>query len=193
MKELLEQAVVAASQPEYGLFAVTEGTGLMFPNPTAEAIPQGLALLEFVGECRGRRRRAGRLAQRHATVRGCNQSGCDHCSRTGPAGCMGVAAGVGVGSCSSRHTASMQKPNTRAAAGMLVGKALYEGILLNLSFAPFFLRSLQVRACTHAQAHGAHTAVLARAVEGCGASSSTAALSRCPCAAAAAGCAPWVG
>jgi hypothetical protein len=28
---------------------------------------------------------------------------------------------------------------------MLVGKALYEGILLDLSFAPFFLRSLQVQ------------------------------------------------
>jgi hypothetical protein len=30
-------------------------------------------------------------------------------------------------------------------AGMMVGKALYEGILLNLSFAPFFIRCLQVR------------------------------------------------
>lgn len=29
-------------------------------------------------------------------------------------------------------------------AGMMVGKALYEGILLNLSFAPFFIRCLQV-------------------------------------------------
>lgn len=29
---------------------------------------------------------------------------------------------------------------------MMVGKALYEGILLNLSFAPFFIRCLQVRA-----------------------------------------------
>lgn len=28
---------------------------------------------------------------------------------------------------------------------MMVGKALYDGILLNLAFAPFFLRSLQVR------------------------------------------------
>lgn len=28
--------------------------------------------------------------------------------------------------------------------GMMVGKALYEGILLNLSFAPFFIRCLQV-------------------------------------------------
>lgn len=27
---------------------------------------------------------------------------------------------------------------------MMVGKALYEGILLNLSFAPFFIRCLQV-------------------------------------------------
>jgi hypothetical protein len=31
------------------------------------------------------------------------------------------------------------------AAGMMVGKALYEGILLNLSFAPFFIKCLQVR------------------------------------------------
>jgi hypothetical protein len=30
-------------------------------------------------------------------------------------------------------------------AGMMVGKALYEGILLNLSFAPFFIKCLQVR------------------------------------------------
>lgn len=28
---------------------------------------------------------------------------------------------------------------------MTVGKALYEGILLNLSFAPFFIKCLQVR------------------------------------------------
>lgn len=27
---------------------------------------------------------------------------------------------------------------------MMVGKALYEGILLNLTFAPFFIRCLQV-------------------------------------------------
>lgn len=33
-------------------------------------------------------------------------------------------------------------------AGMMVGKALYEGILLNLSFAPFFIRCLQVSRCT---------------------------------------------
>jgi hypothetical protein len=30
-------------------------------------------------------------------------------------------------------------------AGLMVGKALYEGILLNMSFAPCFLLSLQVR------------------------------------------------
>jgi hypothetical protein len=30
------------------------------------------------------------------------------------------------------------------AAGLMVGKALYEGILLNMSFAPCFLLSLQV-------------------------------------------------
>lgn len=48
-KELLEQIVAAGTQPEYGLFAVTEDTGLLYPNPTAEAIPQGLALLEFLG------------------------------------------------------------------------------------------------------------------------------------------------
>jgi hypothetical protein len=50
MKELLEQVVAAGTQPEYGLFATTEDTGLLYPNPTAEAIPQGLALLEFLGE-----------------------------------------------------------------------------------------------------------------------------------------------
>jgi hypothetical protein len=49
MKELLEQVVTAGTQPEYGLFATTEDTGLLYPNPTAEAIPQGLALLEFLG------------------------------------------------------------------------------------------------------------------------------------------------
>lgn len=49
MKELLEQVVAAGTQPEYGLFATTEDTGLLYPNPTAEAIPQGLALLEFLG------------------------------------------------------------------------------------------------------------------------------------------------
>lgn len=50
MKELLEQVVALGTQPEYGLFATTEDTGLLYPNPTAEAIPQGLALLEFLGE-----------------------------------------------------------------------------------------------------------------------------------------------
>eukprot|EP00879_Flechtneria_rotunda_P015663 GHRR01016385.1.p1 GENE.GHRR01016385.1~~GHRR01016385.1.p1 ORF type:complete len:551 (+),score=226.29 GHRR01016385.1:426-2078(+) len=75
MKELLEQIVAAGTQPEYGLFTTTQGSGLLYPNPAAEAIPQGLALLKFLG--------------------------------------------------------------------MMVGKALYEGILLNLSFAPFFLLSLQ--------------------------------------------------
>lgn len=50
MKELLEQVVAAGTQPEYGLFAATEDTGLLYPNPAAEAIPQGLALLEFLGE-----------------------------------------------------------------------------------------------------------------------------------------------
>jgi hypothetical protein len=49
MKELLEQVVAAGTQPEYGLFATTEDTGLLYPNPTAEAIPQGLALLDFLG------------------------------------------------------------------------------------------------------------------------------------------------
>ena len=49
MKELLEQVVASGTQPEYGLFASTEDTGLLYPNPTAEAIPQGLALLEFLG------------------------------------------------------------------------------------------------------------------------------------------------
>jgi hypothetical protein len=49
MKELLEQVVAAGTQPEYGLAATTEDTGLLYPNPTAEAIPQGLALLEFLG------------------------------------------------------------------------------------------------------------------------------------------------
>jgi len=49
MKELLEQVVQAGTQPEYGLFATTEDTGLLYSNPTAEAIPQGLALLEFLG------------------------------------------------------------------------------------------------------------------------------------------------
>jgi len=34
----------------YGLFATTEGSVLMYPNPAAQAIPQGLALLEFVGK-----------------------------------------------------------------------------------------------------------------------------------------------
>lgn len=49
MKELLEQVVQAGTQPEYGLLATTEDSGLLYPNPTAEAIPQGLALLEFLG------------------------------------------------------------------------------------------------------------------------------------------------
>jgi hypothetical protein len=49
MKELLEQVVAAGTQPEWGLFCSTEETGLMFPNPAAEAIPSGLALLQFVG------------------------------------------------------------------------------------------------------------------------------------------------
>lgn len=53
MKELLEQVVAAGTQPEYGLFTTTEDTGLLYPNPTAEAIPQGLALLEFLGEQEG--------------------------------------------------------------------------------------------------------------------------------------------
>lgn len=53
MKELLEQVVAAGTQPEYGLFATTEDTGLLYPNPTAEATPQGLALLEFLGEQEG--------------------------------------------------------------------------------------------------------------------------------------------
>lgn len=50
MKELLEQVVAAGCQPEYGLFAATEGSNMMYPNPAAEAIPQGLALLEFLGK-----------------------------------------------------------------------------------------------------------------------------------------------
>jgi hypothetical protein len=32
-------------------------------------------------------------------------------------------------------------------AGLMVGKALYEGILINMSFAPCFLLSLQVSCC----------------------------------------------
>ncbi|WIA29294.1 hypothetical protein OEZ86_011799 [Tetradesmus obliquus] len=75
MKELLEATLAAGCQPEYGLFAASEGSNLMYPNPAAEAIPQGLALLEFLG--------------------------------------------------------------------LMVGKALYEGILVNMSFAPCFLLSLQ--------------------------------------------------
>jgi hypothetical protein len=50
-KELLEQVVLAATQPNYGLFAATEDSGLLYTSPAAEAIPQGLALLEFVGGC----------------------------------------------------------------------------------------------------------------------------------------------
>eukprot|EP00882_Tetradesmus_deserticola_P011809 GHRQ01012500.1.p6 GENE.GHRQ01012500.1~~GHRQ01012500.1.p6 ORF type:complete len:116 (-),score=34.52 GHRQ01012500.1:2004-2351(-) len=49
MKELLEATVAAGCQPEYGLFAAAEGSNLVYPNPAAEAIPQGLALLEFLG------------------------------------------------------------------------------------------------------------------------------------------------
>lgn len=49
MKELLESVVSTGTQPEYGLFASTEDSGLLYPNPTAEAIPQGLPLLEFLG------------------------------------------------------------------------------------------------------------------------------------------------
>lgn len=42
--------------PSYGLFEVAPGSGLAFPSPTAEALPQGLALLEFTGgaQCRVR-------------------------------------------------------------------------------------------------------------------------------------------
>jgi hypothetical protein len=48
-KELLWSALTAALQPGYGLFEVAPGSGLAFPSPAAEAIPQGLALLEFTG------------------------------------------------------------------------------------------------------------------------------------------------
>ncbi|KAF6266493.1 hypothetical protein COO60DRAFT_1469979 [Scenedesmus sp. NREL 46B-D3] len=85
MKELLEAAVAAGCQPEYGLFAAAEGSNLVYPNPAAEAIPQGLALLEFL-----------------------EMSGC-----------------------------------VLLPVGLMVGKALYEGILLNMVFAPCFLLSLQ--------------------------------------------------
>lgn len=51
MKELLEATLAAGCQPDYGLFAASEGSNLMYPNPAAEAIPQGLALLEFLGGC----------------------------------------------------------------------------------------------------------------------------------------------
>ncbi|KIY95376.1 hypothetical protein MNEG_12586, partial [Monoraphidium neglectum] len=74
-KELLETAVAAALQPGYGLFEVAQGSGLAYPSPTAEAIPHGLALLEFTG--------------------------------------------------------------------LLVGKALYEGILLDLALAPPLVLALQ--------------------------------------------------
>jgi hypothetical protein len=62
-KELLEQIVAAGTQPEYGLFATTEDTGLLYPNPTAEAIPQGLALLEFLGRCNALQLNNSRLQQ----------------------------------------------------------------------------------------------------------------------------------
>ncbi|KAI8470743.1 MAG: hypothetical protein J3K34DRAFT_419724 [Monoraphidium minutum] len=48
-KELLEATVAAALQPGYGLFEVAEGSGLVYPSPTAEAVPAGLGLLEFTG------------------------------------------------------------------------------------------------------------------------------------------------
>jgi hypothetical protein len=34
-------------------------------------------------------------------------------------------------------------------AGSMVGKALYEGMLINVAFAPFFVSRLQVLACAN--------------------------------------------
>eukprot|EP00198_Chlamydomonas_reinhardtii_P008168 XP_001697505.1 ubiquitin-protein ligase [Chlamydomonas reinhardtii] len=47
-KELLERVVSAGLDANYGLFTSTPD-GLAYPNPAAERIPGGLALLEFMG------------------------------------------------------------------------------------------------------------------------------------------------
>lgn len=132
MKELLEQVLAAGTQPEYGLFATTEDTGLLYPNPTAEAIPQGLALLEFMGEFLGKRpamcARCGLAGHRPPLL--CSWWMLWHWVWAAADCWEGVARpACGLYVC---------------AAGMMVGKALMEGILLNLSFAPFFIRCLQV-------------------------------------------------
>jgi hypothetical protein len=40
---------VLCCQADYGLFTACEGSGALYPSPTAERLPQGLALLEFIG------------------------------------------------------------------------------------------------------------------------------------------------
>jgi hypothetical protein len=42
-----------AVQADYGLFTACEGSGALYPSPTAERLPQGLALLEFIGDWEG--------------------------------------------------------------------------------------------------------------------------------------------
>ena len=54
MKELLEEVVTRGISADYGLFLGTEATGLCFPNPAAERMDGGLALLEFLGRGGGR-------------------------------------------------------------------------------------------------------------------------------------------
>jgi hypothetical protein len=78
MKELLEATVAAGCQPEYGLFAAAEGSNLMYPNPAAEAIPQGLALLEFLGGLQ-RPLRTGLDKQLWEVEHNCGL--CKHCAR----------------------------------------------------------------------------------------------------------------
>jgi hypothetical protein len=134
MKELLEATVAAGCQPEYGLFAAAEGSNLMYPNPAAEAIPQGLALLEFLGALR---QHLTHLSL--STILKCTHScglskHCAHCS------CR-LHVSVLPSECWWSGVLSAVAP-----AGLMVGKALYEGILLNMSLAPCFLLSLQVRA-----------------------------------------------
>jgi hypothetical protein len=115
-KELLEATVTAAMQPGYGLFEVAQGSGLAYPSPAAEAIPQGLALLDFIGGWRG--------------------------------GGQGAEVTSGTLSVAPHLCASLPLPSPPLLswihAGMLVGKALYEGILLpDLALAPPLVMALQ--------------------------------------------------
>ncbi len=127
------QVVVRGFHADAGLWAVCPSTGEVYPRPSAYRMDSGAQLLEFLGEGLG----LG-LGVLGAPPCAC---GVFHAWARPSEREQRSLAPCALTLCVTRCVAPW-----RGGAGLMVGKALYEGILLNVAFAPFFVTRLQVSA-----------------------------------------------